>query len=291
MNSVKRLIVATLLGFVTVAIAGLLVVGWFLARPAGEGVGAPPPDLGAENVSIPGGSSGSVRGWFAAGRPGVGAVLLLHPVRANRTAMIGRARFLHRQGYGILLVDLQAHGETPGRHITFGARESLDAATALTYLQARAPGERLGVIGVSLGGAAALLGRGPLKVDAIVLEAVYPTVAEATADRLRIRLGAVGAAMAPLLTWQLRMWTGISAAELRPIDAIHELQAPLLLIAGSEDPRTTLAESERLFAAAPSPKEMWVVTHAVHEDFYATRRDAYEARVGDFLRRYLHSEH
>jgi len=51
-------------------------------------------------------------------------VLLLHGVRADRREMLGRARFLNRLGYGILLIDLPAHGESPDDHITFGAREA-----------------------------------------------------------------------------------------------------------------------------------------------------------------------
>ena len=53
--------------------------------------------------------------------------------------MLGRAEFLHRQGFAVLAPDFQAHGESPGEHVTFGARESLDAAAALAYLHARRP--------------------------------------------------------------------------------------------------------------------------------------------------------
>lgn len=39
-----------------------------------------------------------------------------------------------------------------------------------------APGEKIGAIGQSLGGAAALLCPRPLQVDALVIEAVYPDI-------------------------------------------------------------------------------------------------------------------
>ncbi len=287
MKFITRRVTAALACVVAIAIAAVFAAGWLLRRPAQAPVGAPPAHLAAEIVAIAGGSSDSVHAWFSAGRPGGGAVLLLHSVRSNRSAMLGRATFLRAHGYGVLLVDLQAHGETRGSHITFGARESRDAHAALSYLRRRSPGERVGVIGVSLGGAAALLGRGPLPVDAMVLEAVYPTIEEATADRLRIRLGAIGAAAAPLLTSQLRLWTGVAPEDLRPIDAIGQVRAPVLLIAGAEDRRTTLEESKRLFAAAPSPKELWVVSGAAHVDYHALRRPEYEARVSEFFGRYL----
>ena len=269
------------------AAVGICALGWFLSRPAMSIVGAAPADLGAVNVAITGGSTDSVCGWFAPGRAGAGAVLLLHPVRGNRTDLLGRARFLHAAGYSVLLIDLQAHGETRGSHITFGAREALDASVAVHYLRTRAPEEKIGVIGISLGGAAALLGPGPLHVDAFVLEAVYPTITEAIADRLRIRFGPLGAAFAPTLAAQLRAWTGVSASALRPIDAIAHLQAPLLLLAGATDSRTTLAESQRLFAAAPPAKQLWIVSGAGHEDFHTHSRVEYETRIDNFFRRHL----
>lgn len=274
-------------GVVVGALAVFGVAGWFLGRPVPQRIGAAPPDLKGESVTIPVSSGRIIHGWFAPGRPGAGAVLFLHPLRGNRTTMLSRARFVHADGRAVLLVDLQAHGESPGTVITFGARESEDARAALAYLRSREPNERVAAVGWSLGGAAALLGPAPLAVDALVLEVVYPTIGEAVADRLRIRLGALGPPLAIGLTAQLRFWTGFGADALRPIDAIRGFRAPVLVIAGERDPRTLLSESRRLFAAARAPKELWVVAGAGHDDFHATHSAEYEARVRDFLRRYL----
>ena len=122
-------------------------------------------------------------------------MLLRHGIRENRLRMLPRASFLQEQGFSVLLFDLQAHGESPGRRITFGKLEALDAAAALRFVRGRVPGEQLGAIGVSLGAAAALLGPEPLGLDALVLEAVYPEIDSALANRLRARLGG-GAAWA-----------------------------------------------------------------------------------------------
>ena len=60
------------------------------------------------------------------------------------------------------------------------------------------PGEKIGAIGSSLGGAAALLGPHPLPVDALVLESVYPDIGAATGNRIRAVLGwPIGALVAP----------------------------------------------------------------------------------------------
>jgi uncharacterized protein len=199
----------------------------------------------------------------------------------------GRARFLRNAGYAVLLFDFQAHGESVGQHITFGYLESRDAQAAVDFLRATVPGEKIGVIGVSLGGAAATLATPPLKVDAIILEMVYPTIEEAIGDRLAIRLGGWSRALVPLLSWQLKPRLGISPGALHPIDRVGSITASKLFIAGAEDRHTTIAESRAPFAAAAAPKELWVIDHAGHEDLHAFARAAYEERVLAFFDRTL----
>jgi fermentation-respiration switch protein FrsA (DUF1100 family) len=201
--------------------------------------------------------------------------------------MLERARFLSRAGYAVVLFDFQAHGESAGNHITFGYLESKDAQAAVNFLRANSPGERIGVIGVSMGGAAALLASPPLEIDAIVLEMVYPTIDQAISDRLAARFGRWARPLTPLLTWQLKPRLGFRADELRPIDKVAHLSAPKLFIAGSADRYTTLAESRQMFEAASEPKALWVVSGAGHEDLYRLVGEEYEQRVLDFFSHHL----
>lgn len=270
----------------------LVVAVWtvegMLISPQKSAIGAAPADLPFESISIQSGSGATVRGWFLAGRPGCGAVLLLHGVRANRLAMLPRARWLHELGYSVLLIDFQAAGESSGEWITFGLRESGDAISAVAYLRARLPRERIGVIGVSMGGAATLLASPPLRVDAMVLEQVYPSIDKAVNDRLLIHLKG-GAWLTPLLLESLAWRTGIKPEQLRPIDKIARVDAPKLLIAGSADRHTHLDESMAMYSAASGPKDLWIVNGAQHVDLYRYGGDSYRQRVGTFLSTWLRS--
>jgi len=269
----------------------ILAASWIaasaLSAPARALVGNLPSDLIGTSVEFPSASGATLHGWLIPGQRGKGAVVLMHGIRANRLSMIDRARFLARAGYTVLLFDFQAHGESSGNHITFGYRESMDAQSAAKYLRANAPGERVGVIGVSMGGAAAVLSSPPLEVKAMVLEMVYPTADQAISNRLTTRFGIAGKLLVPLLAWQLRPRLGVSANELRPIDKVGQLSAAKLFIAGSEDKYTPLNESRQLFEAAQNPKEFWIVAGAGHEDLYRVESREYERRVLDFFSRYL----
>ncbi|HET7458298.1 MAG TPA: alpha/beta hydrolase [Gemmatimonadaceae bacterium] len=259
-----------------------------LAGPSLGRVGAAPAAMAAETTSFASASGSTIHAWYSAGRPGGGAVLLLHGVHADRRVMLDRARFLHAAGYAVLIPDFQAHGESPGRHVTFGALESLDAAAALAYVRGRAPAERVGVIGVSMGGAAALVGPGgPIAADAFVLESVYPTIRDATRDRLRAWLGPFGPPLTPALLRVVGGQIGVEPDALRPIERIGGVAAPILLAAGTADRYTTIGESRSLFARATSPKEFWPVEGAGHVDLYAYAPVEYERRVTAFFSRWL----
>ena len=278
----RAILIGSLLVIVAAAIV-LWLAGSMLSAPANRAVGNLPPDLNGRNIQFPSQSGAMIRGWFVPGKKGSGAVVLMHGVRASRLDMLERARFLCAAGYSVLLIDFQAHGESSGQHITFGYLESQDARAAVEFLSANAPGEKIGVVGVSLGGAAALLATPPLNADAMVLEMVYPTFDQAVGDRLATRLGDWSRTLTPLLTWQIRLRSGISSRDLRPIDHAHNLRMPKLFIAGSEDRHTTLAESRELFAMASEPKELWVVSGAKHQDLHAFAKAEYEQRVLAFF--------
>lgn len=269
------------------ALTVVLAAGEVLSRPTPVRVGSPPPALGARELSLATDAGGSVSGWYVPGEPGAGAILLLHGIRGDRRQMTGRARFLRRAGYSVLLIDLPAHGQSSGSRITFGLREAAGVRTALRYLHEQHPAERTAVLGVSLGAAAFVFAGAAPAPGAVVLESMYPTIEDAVANRLSMRFGRAGAGATPLLLWQLPVWAGVSARDLRPIAALERVRAPLLLVSGTHDRHTTWAETKRLFAVANEPKELWAIDGAAHVDLHAFDPAPYEARVLSFLARHL----
>jgi len=264
------------------------IAGTMASAPDPSHVGAPPADLPVESITIPSASGSRLSAWFIAGAPRGGAVLLMHGVNASRLQMLERARLFHREGFAVLLFDFQAEGESPGEAITFGHLEAKDARAAFDELRRRAPGERVAVLGESLGGAAAVLSDPPLEADAMVLEAVFASFDTAVENRIAMHLGPPGPWLAPvltpLLTWQLRPRLGFGTDALRPAVRVADLHVPLLIIGGDADQHATLGETRLIYANANEPKELWVIPGAHHQDFHRLLGGTYERRVLDFLK-------
>lgn len=285
----KRSLALVLVGIILSA-AFVWYMGGTLVAPANHPIGNPPAGLRAEDVTFPSASGAIIHGWFVPGQQRKGAVVLMHGVHADRRSLVARAEFLSHDGYAVLLFDFQAHGESAGKQITFGYLESRDATAAVEFIHEKLPGERIGVIGVSLGGAAALLADPPLPVNAMILESTYPTIYQATEDRMEARFGWLGKVATPLLTWQLKPRLGIGLDDLKPIEHAKKIAVPKFFIAGTADHDTTIDESKAMFAAAAEPKESWWIEGAGHVDMCQFAGDEYEKRVLAFLAFNLRAE-
>lgn len=278
----KRWFSAALFSGVVLLVVLAYLAGSALSAPANRTIGAAPSDLRALDVRF-----GGVKGWFVAAGEDAPCVVLMHAMRSDRRGMIERARFLREAGYASLLFDFQGHGESPGEQITFGYRESANAEAAVSLLRHRFKCPRVAAVGQSMGGAAALVGSGPIDVDALVLESVYPSIEEAVTARLELHLGRAGSLLAPLLTLQLQPRLGIDFEAMRPLERISQFHRPVLVMAGTEDRHTPIEQARRLFAAANEPKAFWAVPGAVHADLLGIAPKAYRARLLAFLDEYV----
>lgn len=281
-----RLSVAALL-LCAAGAAGLWWLGGTLVAPRPAVVGPPPADLHARQVSIAVPQAPPVAGWWIAGEPGRASVLLLHGIRSDRRAMLGRARLLADHGYAVLLIDLPAHGESRGDAITLGWSEAAAVTAARDWMQQQRPGEKRAVIGVSLGGASVLLRPQPSGFDAVVLEAVYSDARQAIRNRIAMRLGDTAARLSPLLAMQAQIRLGIPVDQLSPIARIAGLGTPVLLVAGGRDAHTLPSESRAMYERANAPKSFWLLPDAAHVDFQAHDPAGYADRVIGFLDRQL----
>ena len=76
---------------------------------------------------------------------------------------------------------------------------------------------------------------------------------------------------------------GVTAGDLRPIDHVATVRAPILLAAGTRDDRTTVAEVRAMFARANEPKRLWLVEGAGHIDLEGYAPAEYRDHVLAFI--------
>lgn len=274
-----RLTLSTLaLGAFGLALVWL--VGSLVARPV-NGPVSPPSEPGrmvrlltVDNVPIEG-------SYWPGETPEAPAILLLHGINNDRSLFNRHSAWLRGLGYAVLAIDLRGHGRSGAVERTFGWHEAHDARAAFDFLEAQAPGRKIGVIGISLGGAAALLGKdGPLPAEAMVLQAVYPDLRKAIHNRLERSGSSMLASLCePFLSYQSYGRYGVAPGRIAPIEGIRRYRGALLVVGGTQDDATRIEDSRALYAAAPGPKSLWLVEGADHVETSKLFSSAYQARV------------
>ena len=270
-----------LLGFV-LGLAVSWAVGSAFSAPRNHPVPLPK-NLAVEQVTFPSQSGAVIHGWLVVPATFQGVVILQHGLRADKSQLVGRAQLFSQAGYAVLLFDFQSHGESIGKKITFGYLESRDSQAAVEFVKKRFPGKPIGVDGVSLGAAAEALANPPLDVQAMVFESMYPTIVDATKDRIEMRLGPLGRCLSPLLTEQFKLRSGFSPDDLRPIASVAKITVPKLFLAGTADLGTKFAEAQEIYSNAAMPKIFLPIKGARHEDLLNFAPEQYKKTVLEFF--------
>ncbi len=277
------------IGLLLVAVLGCVAawyVGSSLVAPHHHEIADPPVALNITEFTISSQSGAMLAGWASSTPDPRGVVLLLHGIWGSRQSMLDRIEMLDAAGFATVAIDFQSHGESEGEMITIGYLERHDVVAAIQYAREEYPQLPLGVIGVSLGGAAALMAQ-PMEMEALVIESVFPTVSDAINNRVRARLGDWYPLPAWLLLAQFKPRVGVSPDRLRPIDHLQDVGCPILISSGSEDPHTTEAETRLMYESAKEPKTLWIVDGAAHVDLLTANPAGYRQEVIGFLETHL----
>ncbi len=174
-----------------------------------------------------------------------------------------------------------------GKLTSWGDKERLDLVAALDFLSARpdVDASRIAVAGFSAGSSTALLtGVRDQRVRALILCATWSSLAEEVDYKAQHHYGLAPVGLARFALER----EGVTIHEVRPIDHIASFSPrPLLMLVGEHDDDTPPPVVERLFAAARSPKQLWVVPGAHHGGYATKVPEAYREKVVTFLDRAL----
>ena len=253
-------------------------------HPARVAVTGSPADLGLpyEDVIMSTADGLALRGWYIASQNGA-AVIALHGAGANRTQLLRHAQALARAGYGVLLFDLRAHGESDGTLFPM-TDDSQDVAPAVAFLQGRADvdPERIGAVGLSLGGEVVLeaAARDPA-LKALVVDGVSTNRIE---DLLPLpREYRVMYLAAPMWWLGDRMAALASGVPARPLTLLVKEIAPrpILFISSREAPEPFM--NRRLAERAGPSAQLWALPDTGHVGGMFAHPEEYEQRMISFF--------
>ena len=214
------------------------------------------------------------------------AVILLHGLGGNRGGGLRLARDLAAHGYGLIMLDLRAHGDSEGAVSTLGVLEVRDVRAAVDYLQTRpdVDAARITIYGGSLGASVAVLAAAEIpEIRAVVADSAFASVDWLVGNQFG-NLLALPPWMASLVVRWGNIQTGVDATRVAPVERVGRISPrPLMIIHGEADDFFSVQNARLMAEAAREPKEVWIVPGVGHTAVYATDPPGYVARVTAFL--------
>jgi len=267
-------------GFALVSLASF----WLAVRPPRIGIPLVPKDykLPAEEVAIATADGLRLAAWLIA-RPGAPAIILLHGYPAEKADLLPIAAALHPT-FTTLLVDLRYFGRSEGRSTTLGFRERGDLTRAVDFLAERGF-TRVGVFGLSLGGAVAVMTAAEdRRIRAVAAYAPFADLKTLGHD-LYSTLWVLKYPFVELMSLWARLFLDMDVAELSPMAAARTLSTPVLLIHSRMDEQIPFRHAELLQQAlANNPNAEFYLTARGHHG--ELPRD-FEARLARFFLTHL----
>jgi len=233
-----------------------------------------------------------LRGWkVRPPEPNGSWVLVFHGVADNRVGVIGQAELLLRTGYGVVMMDARAHGESGGGMATYGWLERNDTRAIVNALGASEHPAHIFALGESMGAGIALQSAGvEPRIEAVVAEAPFASLREAAYDYAGLQeyplLGkTLFAPGAWTMLYRGGQMAGFSAAGVSPEKAVASRGVPVLLICDTADTTLPCRHAKRIYAAASGPKSLWIVPGAFHTAALGFFPEEFRRRVLNFYAR------
>lgn len=231
--------------FVGAFVALSLVSFWLAVRPPRIAVPLAPGDFGltVETVTIAADDGVKLAAWLLP-RAGAPAVVLLHGYPAEKADLLPIAAALAPR-FTVLLLDQRYFGGSGGRATTLGLRERRDLSRAIDFLAARGFNQ-VGVFGLSLGGAVALLAAADdARIRAVAAYAPFADL-RALAYDLYGWLGYLKYPFVGLLRGWSLVFFGHDITAVSPERAAAAIKVPVLLVASREDEQIPFVHAERI---------------------------------------------
>ena len=250
-----------------------------------------------ETVRFPSRQPGiNIAGYWAEAKPGAPAVILVHGLGGCKNAIdvLVPAGMLWRNGFNVLLIDVRDVGDSDPEDgwSSVGNDESLDVLGAWDWLITTKGymSERIGLFGVSMGGATSLYAfQDEPRIAALFVEGTFASLLAIVADQMT-GFGWPGFMAQPAAA-VFRLVSKENIMAHTPIVAIRSAGSrPVYIVHSRGDRRISISQSHELAAAALDAGvdvKAWFPERSEHLQTPALYPEEFEQRLVGFFREAL----
>jgi len=242
------------------------------------------PQVPYEEVKLTGDKE--LAGWLLPVPQPRGTIILFHGYAGEKSGMLDKAAEFNKLGYTAFLVDFMGSGGSTGNQTTIGFHEAAQVNTCWQYIRQR-QGGKIYLFGTSMGAVAILkaLQHTAQPPTGIILECPFGSMYETVCVRFRL-LHIPAFPFAGLLLFWGSVQNNFWAFAHNPSTYAQNVNCPVLLLYGAQDPKVSRAEINRIYQNLPGPKQLCIYPKAGHENYLTKYRPEWVRDVSAFLYRH-----
>lgn len=217
-------------------------------------------------------------------------VIICHGVTENKINSMRYARMFERLGFNAFVYDHRRHGESQGKTTSYGYYEKYDLQAVFETIRDIAGDDALlGIHGESMGAATTLLYAGTLSdnADFYVSDCAFSNFPELLKQIFESVVPIDSKYTLPFADFFMRIRDGYSVKEVMPIDAVKQIERPVLFIHSVPDDFIPSSMTEELYAQKPEPKMLKLFEKGEHAKSFNDNPGDYEQTVAKFLHDYV----
>lgn len=216
-------------------------------------------------------------------------IIFLHGFTGHRGLGLNYLEIYLKNGFNVLLVDSRAHGESGGHSITWGNYEKYDLEQWLDWLTARSNQGIIGIHGVSMGAATALLhaelNETNKRVAFYIADSAYSDLETLFALQLEHYLPKlfVPQALIQYANFVAYLDSRFTFHQAAPIRSVSQVTTPILYLHGASDQVVPEYMSYELYQATKGFKQIHIFPKTNHLNAIYDYREQYSYLIQKFI--------
>ena len=222
--------------------------------------------LGFQDIAVVAEDNVKLHGWFVPTEGANRTMIIFHGNGGNIGDRMSWVRLLHDLGVHVFIFDYRGYGKSEGKPFEEGLYRDARAVYHWWARERQPRGEKLIIVGESLGGAVAVHLAARVPAAALILQSTFTSARDMAKTMFPIGL------LLPLTGVRFNSETEVAA-----------IACPKLIIHGTRDEIVPFRLGQRLYDVAPHPKSFYPVPEAGHNDLVWIAGTDYSRQLTAFL--------
>lgn len=228
-------------------------------------------------------------GWFIPATSGETnkTIIFCHGWGSNKGEVLKDTYFLAEYGFNLFYFDFRASGESKGEISSIGYLEIKDLESAIEFLKYYKPhaAEKIGVLGISMGGSVAtyVASRND-EIKCILLESTFYSYNRVVGNWSWSRMKIPYYPLVPLTLFFVRLKLAADPEIFSTIHYIDKITVPVLFVSGDHDDLVPVEDTKILFEKCKSSKkDLSIIIGASHGRCAEVGGQEYKEKVSKFF--------